>query len=151
LRAVIQRVTRAEVRVDGTAVGTIGRGFLILLGIADGDTEQEARLLARKTARLRLFPSEAKPIDKSLLDQEGAALVVSQFTLHGDVRKGNRPSFVSAAKPPVAEALYERYCELLRDEGIPVETGRFGAMMDVELVNDGPVTLILDSETLGRS
>jgi D-tyrosyl-tRNA(Tyr) deacylase len=151
LRAVIQRVTRAEVRVDGESVGRIARGFLILLGVADGDTEEEARTLARKTARLRLFPSEAKPIDKSLLDEGGAALVVSQFTLHGDVRKGNRPSFVGAAEPAVAEALYEQYCELLRAEGVPVETGRFGAMMDVELLNDGPVTLLLDTDQMRRS
>jgi D-tyrosyl-tRNA(Tyr) deacylase len=148
---VIQRVTRAEVRVDGESVGRIGRGFLILLGVAEGDTEQEAQQLSRKVARLRLFPSEAKPIDRSLLDVEGAALVVSQFTLHGDVRKGNRPSFVAAAEPGAADGLYVRFCELLRAEGVPVETGRFGAMMDVELVNDGPVTLILDTDSLRRS
>jgi len=151
LRAVIQRVTRAQVRVDGETVGRIGRGFLILLGVAHGDTEEQARVLARKTARLRLFPSEAKPIDKSLIDEGGAALVVSQFTLHGDVRKGNRPSFVAAAEPTLAEELYERFCELLRAEGIAVETGRFGAMMDVELLNDGPVTLIVDTDHLRRS
>lgn len=138
-------------RVDGESVGRIGRGFLILLGVAEGDTEQEALQLSRKIARLRLFPSEAKPIDRSLLDVDGAALVVSQFTLHGDVRKGNRPSFVAAAEPTLAEGLYARFCELLRAEGVPVETGRFGAMMDVELVNDGPVTLILDTDTLRRS
>ena len=151
MRSVIQRVTRAEVRVDGESVGRIERGFLILLGVAHGDTEQEAQQLSRKIARLRLFPSEAKPIDRSLLDVGGAALVVSQFTLHGDVRKGNRPSFVGAAEPTVAEELYAGFCELLRAEGVAVETGRFGAMMDVELVNDGPVTLILDTDTLRRS
>ena len=144
-------MTRAEVRVDGESVGRIERGFLILLGVAHGDTEQEAQQLSRKIARLRLFPSEAKPIDRSLLDAGGAALVVSQFTLHGDVRKGNRPSFVGAAEPTVAEELYGGFCELLRAEGVPVETGRFGAMMNVELVNDGPVTLILDTDTLRRS
>ena len=151
MRAVIQRVTRAEVRVDAECVGRIARGFLILLGVAHGDTEQEAQQLARKIARLRLFPSDAKPIDRSLLDAGGAALVVSQFTLHGDVRKGNRPSFVGSADPKVAEELYGRFCDLLRAEGVPVETGRFGAMMDVELLNDGPVTLILDTDTLRRS
>lgn len=144
-------MTRAEVRVDGESVGRIGRGFLILLGVAEGDTEQEAQQLARKIARLRLFPSEAKPIDRSLPDVGGAALVVSQFTLHGDVSKGNRPSFVAAAEPAVADGLYVRFCELLRAEGVPVETGRFGAMMDVELLNDGPVTLIVDTDTLRRS
>ena len=151
MRAVIQRVTRADVRVDGQRVGRIERGFLVLLGVADGDSEEDARLLARKTARLRLFPSEAKPIDKSLLDVQGEALVVSQFTLHGDVRKGNRPSFLAAAEPTVAEELYERFCVLLREEGIVVQTGRFGAMMDVELINDGPVTLVLDTAQWGRS
>lgn len=144
-------MSRAEVRVDGESVGRIGRGFLILLGVAEGDTEQEALQLSRKIARLRLFPSEAKPIDRSLPEVDGAALVVSQFTLHGDVRKGNRPSFVAAAEPTLADGLYTRFCELLRAEGVPVETGRFGAMMDVELVNDGPVTLILDTDTLRRS
>ena len=146
MKALIQRVSRAAVRVDGETVGSIARGYMILLGVADGDAEEQATALARKTARLRLFPSEAKPIDRSLLDAGGAALVVSQFTLCGDVRKGNRPSFVSAAEPALAKSLYERYCQLLRAEGVVVETGRFGAMMDVELVNDGPVTLLLDTE-----
>ncbi len=145
--ALIQRVSRAAVRVDGNSVGSIGRGYMILLGVVAGDTEAEAQALARKTAKLRLFPSDAKPIDRNLLDAEGRALVVSQFTLCGDVRKGNRPSFVSAAEPVEAERLYERYCDLLRAEGVEVETGRFGAMMEVELVNDGPVTLMLDTET----
>ena len=147
MKALIQRVSRAAVRVDGETVGSIARGYMILLGVADGDGEEQATALARKTAKLRLFPSDAKPIDRSLLDAGGAALVVSQFTLCGDVRKGNRPSFVSAAEPALAESLYERYCALLRAEGVVVETGRFGAMMDVELVNDGPVTLLLDTNS----
>jgi len=146
MKALIQRVSRAAVRVDGNSVGAIGRGYMILLGVVAGDTEAEAQALARKTAKLRLFPSDAKPIDRNLLDAQGRALVVSQFTLCGDVRKGNRPSFVSAAEPVEAERLYERYCDLLRAEGVEVETGRFGAMMEVELVNDGPVTLMLDTE-----
>ncbi|MHC4955308.1 MAG: D-aminoacyl-tRNA deacylase [Planctomycetota bacterium] len=148
MKALIQRVRRAEVRVDGESVGRIGLGYLVLLGVADGDSEDDARRLARKTSVLRLFPSENKPIDRSITDVSGAALVVSQFTLCGDVRKGNRPSFVAAAEPPVAEALYERYCASLRDEGVAVETGRFAAMMDVELVNDGPVTILIDTADL---
>jgi len=143
MKAVIQRVSRAEVRVGGEAVGRIGKGYLVLLGVEKGDGEAEALSLAAKTARLRLFPSGEKPIDRSVLDAGGRILVVSQFTLCGDVRKGNRPSFVGAADPAVAERLYERYCDALREAGIEVETGRFGAMMDVELVNDGPVTIIL--------
>ncbi|MHC4410361.1 MAG: D-aminoacyl-tRNA deacylase [Planctomycetota bacterium] len=143
MRAVIQRVTRAEVRVDGAVVGSIGEGYLVLLGVEQGDGDTEADALAAKTAKLRLFRSDNKPIDRNILDAGGAALVVSQFTLCGDVRKGNRPSFVSAAEPAQAERLYERYCDKLRGLGVPVETGRFGAMMEVDLVNDGPVTIIL--------
>ena len=143
MKAVIQRVTRAEVRVDGEATGTIGDGYVVLLGVEQGDTDADADAYAAKTAKLRLFRSETKPIDRNILHAGGAALVVSQFTLCGDVRKGNRPSFVSAAEPAEAERLYERYCEQLRSLGVPVETGRFRAMMEVELVNDGPVTIIL--------
>ncbi|MEM8885000.1 MAG: D-aminoacyl-tRNA deacylase [Planctomycetota bacterium] len=143
MKAVIQRVTRAEVRVDGDVVGRIDGGYLILLGVEQGDDEQAAAALAAKTAKLRLFRSESKPIDRNILDDGGAALVVSQFTLCADTRKGNRPSFVGAAAPADAERLYEHYCTALREAGVPVETGQFGAMMDVELVNDGPVTIIL--------
>jgi len=143
MRAVIQRVTRAEVRVDGAVVGSIGEGYLVLLGVEQSDQDTEADALAAKTAKLRLFRSENKPIDRNILDAGGAALVVSQFTLCGDVRKGNRPSFISAAEPADAERLYERYCTQLKALGVPVETGRFGAMMEVDLVNDGPVTIIL--------
>ncbi|MHC4450839.1 MAG: D-aminoacyl-tRNA deacylase [Planctomycetota bacterium] len=143
MRAVIQRVTRAEVRVDGAVVGSIGSGYLVLLGVEQGDGDGDADAIAAKTAKLRLFRSESKPIDRNILDACGAALVVSQFTLCGDVRKGNRPSFVSAAEPAEAERLYERYCDQLRERGVRVETGRFGAMMEVELINDGPVTIIL--------
>jgi D-tyrosyl-tRNA(Tyr) deacylase len=143
VKAVIQRVSRAEVRVDRESIGAIERGLLVLLGVADGDTEEEARRLATKIARLRIFPSERHPIDSSLLDVKGAALVVSQFTLCADTRKGHRPSFISAAPPEEANRLYEFFCGCLRELGIPVESGRFGAMMDVELVNDGPVTIVL--------
>jgi D-tyrosyl-tRNA(Tyr) deacylase len=146
MKAVIQRVTRAEVRVEGQATGSIGDGYVVLLGVEQGDTDADADAYAAKTAKLRLFRTETRPIDRNILDAGGAggaALVVSQYTLGGDVRKGNRPSFVSAAEPAEAERLYDRYCEQLRSLGVPVETGRFGAMMDVELVNDGPVTIIL--------
>jgi len=143
MKVVIQRVTRAEVRVDGAVVGRIGEGYLVLLGVEKGDGDAAAQACADKTARLRLFRSETKPIDRNILDAGGAALVVSQFTLCGDVRKGNRPSFVGAAEPAEAERLYELYAARLREHGIPVECGRFGAMMEVELVNDGPVTILL--------
>lgn len=139
----MQRVSRAEVRVDGAVAGSIGRGLVVLLGVARGDGEAEARALARKIAKLRVFPSEHRPIDRSILDVEGACLVVSQFTLLADTAKGNRPSFVAAAPPEQAERLYEIFCQALRDLGLPVQTGLFGAMMEVELVNDGPVTVVL--------
>jgi len=142
LKAVVQRVARAEVRVDGTSVGSIGRGILVLLGVEEGDAEESADSLADRVARLRIFPSEAKPIDRSLLDAGGAALVVPQFTLCADLSRGHRPSFVSAARPERAVPLYERFCARLRAQGLPVETGRFGAAMAVELVNDGPVTIV---------
>jgi D-tyrosyl-tRNA(Tyr) deacylase len=146
VRAVLQRVERAEVRVDGEAVGRIGAGLLVLLGVGEGDGEAEAARLAGKVARLRVFPDEAGRFDRSLLDTGGEALVVSQFTLLGDARKGNRPSFSSAAPPELAEPLYEAFCAALREAGVGrVETGRFGARMAVELVNDGPVTLLLEA------
>lgn len=131
-------------RVDGQPVGSIGRGLMVLLGVFQADDDGAAAALAEKTAKLRIFPSEHRPIDRSVLDVGGAALVVSQFTLCADTRKGNRPSFVAAARPEEAERLYGVYCERLRALGVPVETGRFGAMMDVDLVNDGPVTIVLE-------
>jgi D-tyrosyl-tRNA(Tyr) deacylase len=117
--------------------------MLVLLGVAETDTDEDAHALAAKVAKLRIFRSERRPIDASVLDVQGSALVVSQFTLCADTRKGNRPSFITAAEPAEAERLYEVFCAQLRGEGVPVETGRFAAMMDVELVNDGPVTIVL--------
>jgi D-tyrosyl-tRNA(Tyr) deacylase len=143
MRAVLQRVARAAVRVDGRVVGEIGPGLLVLLGVAAGDAEAAVDRLAGKVARLRVFERDGR-FDESLLDTGGAALVVSQFTLLADTRKGNRPSFSAAAPPKQAEPLYERFCEALRGLGVRVETGIFGARMEVELLNDGPVTLVLD-------
>jgi D-tyrosyl-tRNA(Tyr) deacylase len=140
---VVQRVSRAEVRVLGEVTGRIGRGIVVLLGVGIGDTDENALALAAKIAKLRIFPSDVRPTDRSILDIKGEALVVSQFTLLADTSKGNRPSFVDAARPPEAERLYTLFCTLLREQGVPVATGRFGAMMDVELVNDGPVTIVL--------
>ncbi|MHC4958824.1 MAG: D-aminoacyl-tRNA deacylase [Planctomycetota bacterium] len=143
MRAVVQRVSRAEVRVDGEVVGSIGNGMLVLLGVTETDKDADAHALAKKVAKLRIFRSERRPIDASVADVGGNALVVSQFTLCADTRKGNRPSFITAAEPGEAERLYEVFCAGLRGEGVPVETGQFAAMMDVELVNDGPVTIVL--------
>jgi D-aminoacyl-tRNA deacylase len=140
LRAVVQRVTRASV----TPGGSIGPGVCVLLGIAGGDDEAAVVRLAEKVARLRIFENEEGRFDRSLLDTGGAALVVSQFTLLADTAKGNRPSFSAAARPGVAEPLYEAFAEALRRLGIEVATGVFGARMEVELVNDGPVTIVLD-------
>jgi D-tyrosyl-tRNA(Tyr) deacylase len=144
VRAVVQRVAGASVHVDGAEVGAIGRGLLVLLGVQAGDTEAEAAWLARKVASLRIFSGESGGFDLGLDDVGGALLVVSQFTLLGDVGKGRRPNFVAAAPPERAAALYERFVAELRQGGWPVETGRFGAMMEVRLVNDGPVTLVVD-------
>jgi D-aminoacyl-tRNA deacylase len=143
MRAVCQRVSEARVRVDGAVVGEIGAGLCILLGVARGDTAVEAERLASKIARLRVFPDAEGRFDRSLVDIGGAALVVSQFTLLADTARGNRPSFTEAAPPEEAEPLYERFCASLRDLGIPVSRGVFGAKMAVELVNDGPVTILL--------
>jgi D-aminoacyl-tRNA deacylase len=140
VRAVVQRVSRARV----TPGGEIGRGLCILLGIAGGDGEEEVERLAGKIARLRIFPDDEGRFDRSVLDVGGAALVVSQFTLIADTAKGNRPSFTGAAPPEEAEPLCVRFCDELRAQGVPVETGVFGARMAVELVNDGPVTIVLD-------
>src|SRR3954454_24370859 len=143
MRAVCQRVAKACVRVDGAVVGEIETGLLVLLGIARGDGEDAAARLAEKVARLRIFPDEGGKFDRSLLDIGGRALVVSQFTLLADTAKGNRPSFAAAAPPEHAEPLYDAFCEALRELGVRVETGVFGARMAVELVNDGPVTIVL--------
>ena len=144
MRAVIQRVSRAAVGVNGAVVGEIGAGLLVLLGVGAGDTETDAERLAAKVARLRIFADEAGRFDRSVLDAGGAVLVVSQFTLLADTAKGNRPSFTAAAAPEQAEQLYERFCAHLRDLGLGVEMGAFGARMEVELVNDGPVTIVLE-------
>jgi D-aminoacyl-tRNA deacylase len=144
VRAVCQRVVEARVRVGGETVGEVGRGLGVLLGVARADGAEEAARLAGKIARLRVFADDAGRFDRSLLDVHGAALVVSQFTLLADTAKGNRPSFTAAARPEQAEPLYERFCDELRALGVHVETGMFGAKMEVELVNDGPVTIILE-------
>jgi D-aminoacyl-tRNA deacylase len=143
LRAVVQRVSRARVLVDGEVRSEIGAGLCVLLGVARGDDAPAAERLAGRVARLRIFENEEGRFDRSLLDVGGAALVVSQFTLLADTAKGNRPSFTDAAPPEEAEPLYERFCEALRALGIEVKTGLFGARMEVELVNDGPVTILL--------
>jgi D-tyrosyl-tRNA(Tyr) deacylase len=144
LRAVVQRVTRASVRVGRELVGEVGPGVLVLLGVAAGDGAEEASALAGKVARLRIFENEEGRFDRSLLDTGGAALVVSQFTLVADTSRGNRPSFTGAAAPADAEPLVGLFCAALSGLGVPVETGRFGARMQVELVNDGPVTIVLE-------
>ena len=147
MRAVCQRVTRASVRVSGVTVGEIGPGLCVLLGVARDDGEPQAGRLAGKIARLRIFGDEEERFAHSLLDTGGSALVVSQFTLLADTSNGNRPSFTDAAAPEVAEPLYERFCEGLRALGVPVEQGVFGARMELELVNDGPVSIVLDAGT----
>jgi D-aminoacyl-tRNA deacylase len=143
LRAVVQRVSEARVTVNGERVGEIGRGLVVLLGVARGDTDAEAERLAGKVARLRIFEDEAGKFDRSLLDVGGEALVVSQFTLIADTRKGNRPSFSDAARPEEAQPVYESFCDALIDLGVPAARGVFGARMALELVNDGPVTVVL--------
>ena len=144
MRLLLQRVSRAEVRVDGRVTGRIGRGYLQLVGFAESDDESPLAWMADKVVGLRLFGDDDGKMNLGLEDVGGALLVVSQFTLYGDARKGRRPSFVEAARPETAIPLYDRFVALLRDRGVPVETGEFGAMMDVELVNDGPVTLWLE-------
>lgn len=143
MKSVLQRVTEASVTVEGECVGSIGAGILVLLGVERGDTERDAEVLAAKLAGLRIFPG-ARPMDRSLSDIEGSALVVSQFTLAASVRKGRRPGFDRAEDPPRAEALYEHFCGAMRKHDVPVQTGCFGAHMDVRLLNDGPVTLLID-------
>ncbi|HDG98338.1 MAG TPA: D-tyrosyl-tRNA(Tyr) deacylase [Desulfobacterales bacterium] len=146
MRAVVQRVKESRVEIGGEVVGQISKGFLVLLGVAQGDDEQDCSYLADKIANLRIFPDEKGQMNLSLLDAGGEILVVSQFTLLGDCKKGRRPSFAKAAKPPEAQRLYEEFVRVLRAKGIQVETGRFQEMMDVYLINDGPVTLLLDSK-----
>jgi D-aminoacyl-tRNA deacylase len=145
MRALLQRVTRARVVVDGNTVGDIHRGLLVLLGITHDDTPERAQWLAEKVASLRIFPDDEGKMNRDLAEAGCAMLIVSQFTLYGDARKGRRPSFVDAAAPDRAIPLYEAFINAVKALGIPTATGRFGAMMQVELVNDGPVTLIVDS------
>ena len=145
MRAVVQRVTSSSVKVGDKVVGEIGRGFLVLLGVARDDREEDADYLAEKIANLRIFNDEQGKMNLSLVDTGGAMLVVSQFTLYGDTRKGRRPSYIDAAEPEKANALYEYFTERARAQGIKVETGVFQAMMQVSLINDGPVTILLDS------
>lgn len=146
MRAVVQRVSRAAVRVDGEVVGAVEKGLCVLVGVARGDTDADARALAEKVVWLRVFEDEAGKMNLGLLDVGGALLAVSQFTLLGDVRKGKRPSFVDAMEPEEANRLFERFCTEARALGAHVETGRFRAHMEVELVNDGPVTILLDTK-----
>lgn len=146
MRAVIQRVSRAKVTVNNAVTGEIANGLMILLGVGREDTSQLAASLAEKAANLRIFEDENEKMNRSLLDVNGAALVVSQFTLYGDARGGRRPSFIAAAPPDLANALYEEFCSALRRLGISVATGVFQAMMSVELINEGPVTILLDSD-----
>ena len=146
MRTVIQRVRQASVTVDGQVVGEIGHGLVVLVAVREGDTEKEAKWLAHKIPHLRIFKDDDNKFDRSLVDVGGEALVVSQFTLYGDARKGRRPSFSQAARPELAKALIERFSELVASEGVHVETGVFQAMMLVEIHNDGPVTIILHRE-----
>lgn len=148
MRAVLQRVSRARVSVDGEITGEIGRGILVLLGVSDADTEKEADLLADKTVNLRIFDDADGKMNLSLAEVDGGLLVVSQFTLYGDARRGRRPSYIRAARPDDANRLYEYFVDRVSQGCRNVQTGRFQAMMDVELVNDGPVTIILDTDEL---
>lgn len=146
MRLVIQRCKRASVTADGVLTGEIGIGLMVLVGVTHGDTDRDARYLAEKTVHLRIFEDDMGKMNRSLLDAGGEVLSVSQFTLYGDASKGRRPSFVAAARPEEAEQLYEAYNGYLREFGVRVATGKFGAMMDVDFVNWGPVTLIVDSK-----
>jgi D-aminoacyl-tRNA deacylase len=144
MRALLQRVSKASVRVEGQTISDIGKGLLILLGVGHGDREEQAKFLAEKIANLRIFEDDQGKTNLSVLDVKGEALVVSQFTLYADARKGRRPSFTDAAPPEVAEPLVNRFAELLHGHGVPTQTGMFGAHMDVEIHNDGPVTIWLE-------
>ena len=146
MRAVVQRVKSASVTVAGELVSEIGAGVLVFLGVAPDDTTTEIAYIANKVANLRIFEDEDGKMNRSLLETGGAALVVSQFTLYGDCRKGRRPSFINAARPEVANALYEQFIAALEQQNVPTQGGTFQAMMDVQLINDGPVTILLDSD-----
>ena len=145
MRLVIQRVLESSVCVDGNVVGSIGPGFMVLCGVEDGDTAEDVRYCIDKTVNLRIFEHEAGKMNRSILDAGGEILAISQFTLHGDVRHGRRPSFIRAARPETAVPLYDAYCNGLREAGVHVETGIFQTDMKVSLINDGPVTLLVDS------
>jgi len=146
MRAVVQRVSQARVVIGGEVVGEIQRGLLVLVGVTHADKAEQARWLAEKIVGLRIFADAEDKMNLSVGDVQGAVLIVSQFTLHGDCSKGKRPSFIDAARPEVAIPLYEKFINAVKSLGVPVQTGRFGAMMAVELTNDGPVTLIIDSK-----
>ena len=145
MRLVVQRVLESSVKVDGKEVGCIGKGFMVLCGVEDGDTQDDVRYCVDKTVNLRIFEDDEGKMNRSILDDGGEILAISQFTLHGDVRHGRRPSFIRAARPELAVPMYEAYCQGLRDAGVHVETGIFQADMKVSLINDGPVTLLIDS------
>lgn len=146
MKVVLQRVKNASVTVEGEVTGAIDHGLLLLVGFKEGDTKEDLRYLAEKVVHLRIFEDESGKMNHSLLDVKGSILSVSQFTLYGDCRKGRRPNFIRSAKPEVAEPLYRRFNEILKSYGVPVETGVFGAMMEVSFTNDGPVTFILESK-----
>jgi D-tyrosyl-tRNA(Tyr) deacylase len=145
LKAIIQRVSSASVSLDNTQISSIKNGFLILLGVQQGDDEKDLEYLVKKTVGMRIFKDDNQHMNLSIKDVNGEALVVSQFTLCADTHKGRRPSFIHAAPPEIAKQMYQQFCEQLKVAGVPVQTGKFGAMMDVSLINDGPVTIILDS------
>lgn len=150
MKAVLQRVTKASVDVDGVVIGRIGLGLLVLLGVAKGDGEEDAQYVADKIYSLRIFGDEAGKMNRSVMDIQGGVLLISQFTLLGDTAKGRRPDFGNAAAPEEARISYKQVETALRSKGVPVETGRFGAYMKVDLVNDGPVTILVDSRRIGR-
>lgn len=146
MKTVIQRVTEASVTIDGKVNGKIGKGLMILIGVSSDDTKEQADWIAHKIANMRIFEDEGQHMNRSILDVGGKILAVSQFTLYADCRKGNRPNFMAAGRPEMSEPLYEYLCDALRGHGIHVETGIFGADMQVSLVNDGPVTIVLERE-----
>ena len=148
MKAIVQRVSRASVTVDDKKIARIDSGMLILLGVKKEDSEKESALLAKKTANLRIFGDHEGKMNLSLKDINGQAIVVSQFTLYGNCKKGRRPSFINAALPEKADLLYQHYVQCLQNENVPVQTGQFQAMMQVEMINDGPVTIILDSDEM---
>ena len=145
MRLVVQRVLESSVKVDGREVGRVGKGFMVLCGVEDGDTQDDVRYCVDKTVNLRIFEDDEGKMNRSILDDGGEILAISQFTLHGEGRHGRRPSFIRAARPELAGPMYEAYCQGLRDAGVHVETGIFQTDMKVSLINDGPVTLLIDS------